>query len=180
MTRAPFIAILVAFATVHPASAGEPASSPDEPIPKEFRDAAYGVWTRLAGSVEERLTAEALGRALMTCGGRAARRPSGTVIMPKGRFVVRADIATGELVAIAAAKPGRRRGKAAPWALATDRGYRAIAFVTRGAGERSRRFMLDDTGVHLRCGNIPKTLLPAPDKGADDDATAAAGSGPGG
>ena len=140
-----------------------PASAAEKPVPDGFRAAAYGVWTHLAADPKSDLDRKALLKAAAICRQNTGEMARGTVIMPRGKFVVRADMATKTYVAIAAAKPGKARGQVRPWALATDRGYRAIAFVSRGKGAGARRFMLDDTGVYLRCGALPKGAE-APDR----------------
>ena len=125
-------------------------------LPAAFRKAALGVWARIATDVGGRIEPETLALALATCRQDPSAMRTGTVIMPRGKYVVRADTTTRDVTAIAAAKAGETRGLANPWALATDRGYAAVAFVTRGKGAGARHFMLDDTGVYLRCGGLPK------------------------
>lgn len=156
MLRSPLLALPFLVPLVVPGHAWA-----EEALPDEFRASAYGVWTHLASDVRQELGREMLARALATCGqGDVLTR--GTVIMPKGKYVVRANLSANTAVAIAAAKAGRKRGASTPWALATDKGYTAVAFVSRGKGTKARQFMLDETGVYLRCGGLPKRLQPEP------------------
>lgn len=141
-------------------TAAQAAETDTQTLPKAFGSAAFGMWTRIAETVDTRLTPEALLRALATCRQDPQRMVSGTLIMPRGQYAVRADLASRDVVAIAAAKASGKRGRASPWALATDRGYRAVAFVTRGEGKKARHFMLDETGIYLRCGDVPKAFAP--------------------
>ena len=137
--------------------AAGPAAAGEKALPDAFQKVATGLWTRVASDLRDGPDRNALLRAIATCGS-ATARTSGTLMMPRNKLFVRADLATNVVTAIAAAKAGRKRGAATPWALATDRGYRAVAFVSRGRGAKARHFMLDDTGVYLRCGGLPKPL----------------------
>ena len=144
---------LLVFALCAPAAAR--AEEPDV-LPAAFRKAAIGVWARIGTDLRQGVERDSLLRALAACRQDPTAMREGTIIMPRGKYVVRANMGTREVVAIAAAKAGQRRGRADPWALATDRGYTAVAFVSRGGGAEARRFMLDSTGIYLRCGGLPK------------------------